>query len=92
MCFVPYCGSLLCGAELNSQLTEMFSYAAQVLLTQKPQQITDEPKRHGRCSVDRRLLLYQRNFGLAWLTKGGERNALDDFCNSVGLVVTWRSQ
>ena len=25
----------------------------------------------------------------AWLTKGGERNALDDFCDSVGPVVTW---
>ena len=24
-----------------------------------------------------------------WLTKGGERNALDDFCDSVGPVVTW---
>jgi hypothetical protein len=26
----------------------------------------------------------------AWLTKGGRTNALDDFCNSVGLVVTGR--
>jgi hypothetical protein len=24
----------------------------------------------------------------AWLTKGGRTNALDDFCDSVGLVVT----
>lgn len=28
----------------------------------------------------------------AWLTKGGERNALDDFCNSVGPVVTGRGE
>jgi hypothetical protein len=28
----------------------------------------------------------------AWLTKGGERNALDDFCNSVDLVVTRRGK
>jgi hypothetical protein len=28
----------------------------------------------------------------AWLTKGGERNALDDICNPVGAVVTRRRQ
>ena len=28
----------------------------------------------------------------AWLTKGGRRNALDDFCNSLGLVVTRRGK
>ncbi len=28
----------------------------------------------------------------AWLTKGGRENALDDFCNSVGSVVTRRGK
>jgi hypothetical protein len=28
----------------------------------------------------------------AWLTKGGEKNALDDFCNSFGAVVTRRGK
>jgi hypothetical protein len=28
----------------------------------------------------------------AWLTKGGERNALDDFCNLFGVVVARRGQ
>src|SRR5215216_5982257 len=39
-----------------------------------------------------RLLLYQRDNEWAWLTKGGERNALDDFCNSFGPVVTGPGQ
>ncbi len=34
---------------------------------------------------------YQRKLGRG-LTKGGERNALDDFCNPVGPVVTRRSE
>jgi len=38
-----------------------------------------------------RLLLYQQKLWV-WLTKGGERNALDDFCNSVGFVVTGRGE
>ena len=33
----------------------------------------------------------RRNLG-TWLTKGGERNALDDICNLVGPVVTRRSE
>jgi hypothetical protein len=28
----------------------------------------------------------------AWLTKGGRRNALDDFCDSIGPVVTRRGK
>lgn len=28
----------------------------------------------------------------AWLTKGGNENALDDFCNFVGPVVTRRGK
>jgi hypothetical protein len=32
-----------------------------------------------------------RNLG-TWLTKGGERNALDDICNTVGPVVTRRGE
>jgi hypothetical protein len=45
-------------------------------------------------SADRRLADRQLILGeiWAWLTKGGERNALDDFCNLVGVVVARRGQ
>jgi hypothetical protein len=39
----------------------------------------------------RAIAFVPTNFG-AWLTKGGRKNALDDFCYSLGAVVTRRGK
>ena len=44
-------------------------------------------KRHGRCSKEGDCFCTNETW--AWLTKGGETNALDDFCNSFSAVVTF---
>src|ERR1041384_3026801 len=66
----------------------MFQYALSCSFLQKAPK-SAETKTAWSLLNPLRLLLYQRNLGTGtWLTKGGERNALDDFCDSVSPVVT----
>jgi len=70
----------------SAPLCEVFQYAPSERFARKSR----KQKRHGRCSMDGDCFCTNETW--AWLTKGGRTDALDDFCNSLGVVVTRRGK
>jgi hypothetical protein len=67
----------------------MFPYAQRPSFTRKTQKLSNY--RNGMVVAESTAIAFvpSETWG-ARLTKGGRQNALDDFCNSVGPVVTRR--
>jgi hypothetical protein len=68
----------------------MFSYAIDCRFPRKPQEPIEAQSGMGVAQFTA-IAFVPTKIG-AWLTKGGRRNALDDFCDFVGSVVTRRGQ